>query len=128
MPRRSIRSASASFDITPLLRLNFWNVFSSVAKNACHPDQFIQEFVEAPHITLIEPISLLIEKILHVSKIHVPKDCYQAKLAHDRQQTLNHTRAAKQTRRDSAHPHRTANELLKIHVERLLHKAGVTMF
>src|SRR5438045_9553513 len=98
MPRRSIRSASASFDITQLLRLNFWNVLSSIAKNTRHPDQFIQEFVEAPHITLIEQISLIIEKILHVSKIHVPKDCYHAKLAHDRQQTFDHTRAAKQTR------------------------------
>src|SRR5438067_5786990 len=73
MPRRSIRSASASFDITQLLRLNFWNVLSSVAKNSRHPDQFIQKFVETSHITLIEQISLLIEKILHVSKIHVPR-------------------------------------------------------
>src|SRR5438094_5316845 len=123
MPRRSIRSASASFDITPLLRLNFWNVLSSVAKNPRHPDQFIQEFVEAPHITLIEQISLLIEKILHLSKIHVPKDCYQAKLAHDRQQTLNHTRADKQTYRDSSDPHGFCNVLLVIHVERVLQKS-----
>src|SRR5256885_16038426 len=97
MPRRSIRSASASFDITPLLRLNFWNVLSSVAKNACHPDQFIQEFVEAPHIILIEQISLVIEKILHVSKINVPKDRYKANLPHNRTKTLNRTRPAKQT-------------------------------
>ena len=70
MPRRSIRSASASFDITitPLLRLNFWNVLSSVAKDARHPDQFIQEFVEALHVTLIEQIPLLIEKLLQDRK------------------------------------------------------------
>jgi len=40
--------------------------------------KLIQEFIEASDITLIEQISLVIEKILHVSKIHVPKDCYQA--------------------------------------------------
>src|SRR5439155_17102854 len=120
MPRRSICSASASFDITPLLRLSFWNILSSVAKNAGHPDQFIQEFVDAPHITLIEQIPLLIEKILHVSKIHVPKNCYQAELAHDRQQTLDRACPAKQTRRDTADAHGFVNVLLEIHDEAVL--------
>src|SRR5213078_45621 len=81
------------------------NVLSSVAKNARHPDQFIQEFVESPHITLIEQIPIFVENILHFIKIHVPKDCYQAKLAHDWQEALKHTLYVKRTRRDTANPH-----------------------
>ena len=48
---------------------------------------------------------MFVEKILHVFKIHVPKDCYQAKLAHDWQEALDHTRSVKRTRRDTANPH-----------------------
>src|SRR5882757_6229709 len=129
MPRRCIRSASASFDmaLAQLLRLNFRDVFSSVAKNASHPDQFVQEFVEASHITLIEQISPFIEKLFHVPEIHVPKNCYQAQLAHDRQQPLDYSRTAKWSRRDTANADCLVNVLLQIHIERVLEKAGITM-
>src|SRR5256885_6315103 len=129
MPRRCIRSASASFDMAfaQLLCLNLRNVFSPVAKDARHPDQFVQEFVEASHITFIEQISPLIEKLFHVPEIHVPKNCYQAQLAHDRQQRLDHSRTAKRSRRDTANADCLVNVLLQIHIERVLEEAGITM-
>jgi len=67
---------------------------------------------------------MFVEKILHVFKIHVPKDCYQAKLAHDWQEALDHTRSVKRTRRDTANPHGFVIVLLEIHVKGVLQKAG----
>src|SRR5215212_10253570 len=108
--------------LAQLLRLNFRNAFSSVAKNTRHPDQFIQESVEASHITLIEQISPLIEQLLHVSKIHVRKDCHQAELAHDWNQGLDRARTAKRTGRDATDPDGLVNVLLQIHIESVLQK------
>src|SRR5206468_11346393 len=111
----------------PSLRLRLRNILPSVAKNARHPDQFIQEFVEAPNITLIDQISLLIEEFLHVSEIHVPKNCHQAELTHHRQQTLDRTRTAKQSRRNTTDPDSLVNVLLEIHIECVLQEAGITV-
>src|SRR5437868_3457950 len=94
-----------------------------MSKSARHPDQFIQEFIEAPDITLIEQISLLIEEFLNVPKVHAPKNYHQAELTHHRQQALDRTRTARQSGRNITDPDSVVKVLLEVHIECVVQKA-----
>jgi len=59
------------------------------------PDYFLEEFVNPSRICWILDLTILIEELGNFREIPVPESAHQTKLAQDRQQTLDHARAAK---------------------------------
>src|ERR1043166_514469 len=101
--------------------LTAWQMFAAESKSTRHPDEFVQEFVEA---TVVSEISDLagrrIEKFSSVAEIDVRKNSDHPELAYDRQKILDHARAAERTRGHAANTGGLVNVFLEIRVEHML--------
>src|SRR5262249_43282878 len=82
------------------------NVLSPVAKNLRHPDQLLQELVNAFGVTGVENLPVGVKQSLHIRKVSVPEDVDQPELAHHGEQVLNHARASEAAGRNATDAHR----------------------
>jgi hypothetical protein len=81
---RTNHFAGLSHNSHPCLRASAQGyLFTPLAKCLCHPDEFLQELVDAPDVGLIEEFTVLGKHFLHAREIHVPENRNQANFAHD---------------------------------------------
>src|ERR1043166_1939438 len=91
----------------------------TVAKDLRHPNQLVEKSVDTAVEVFFEQLPALIKETANLSEIHVFKNGYKAKLAHDRHQTFDHPRTAKLSGGHAANSNRFVDIFLQTHVDRV---------
>src|SRR5205823_770678 len=93
-----------------------------------HPNEFVEELL---HTAAIGRVSIFagrrIEKLSCRAEIDVRENCDQPQLAQHREQTLDHARAAKRTRRYAANTDCLVNVFFQVCVEHMLQQTWETV-
>src|ERR1043166_5257360 len=96
--RRCIRSVNMSFAMTSPAGSNRRDIFAPMPKDARHPDQLVQERIDAAHEILVQQLAPLVEHRSDFSKVHIFKNRHQTKLTHDWQKSFDYARSSESAR------------------------------
>src|SRR5207249_3941579 len=95
---KSTREARMLPRRSPGAPLCHWQIFARMAERACHPHQFVEKFLHATAVSWIGHFaSRRIKQFSCRTEVNVRENRNEAELAQNRQQTLDHARAAKWT-------------------------------
>src|SRR5437868_1362658 len=104
------------------------NVFACVAKCARHPDEFVQEFCHTTPVSWIGDFSgRRIEQFASGTEVDIPKNRNQPEFTQDREQALDHTRAAEWSGRYAADADGSVDIFYQVCIEQMLQQTGETM-
>src|SRR5262249_23208613 len=115
-------------DINSYLTLIGNECFAAKAEHSRHPDEFVQEFVEAIPVGRISDLACSrIKKFSDVAEIDVRKNRDHSEFAQHRKKILYHARAAEWARGHTANPGGLMDVFLQVRVEHMLQQTRKTV-
>src|SRR5437762_5903451 len=103
-------------------------IFPCVSKGACHPDEFVQEFVDPPAVCgILHFASGWVEKLSRGAEVNVRENCDQSEFAQHWEQTLDHPRATEWASRHATNSNCFMDVFLQVCIEHMLQETWETM-